>query len=81
MMSDETNATIKATNITGIVRRTTSKGDTSANPATAIVTPAIGDIERAIPLANCTGTAITTVCHITEPAACGSSGEKAKKAA
>lgn len=63
----------------GKVLRTTSKGVTPARPATTITTPEIGDIERAMPLANCTVTARTTVCRATEAAACGRSGEKVKK--
>ncbi len=44
--------------ITGIVLRTTSKGESPAILETAIVTPAIGDMDRAMPLTNCTGQAM-----------------------
>ena len=61
MRSEAIKVAIRPPAITGIVRRTSSKGETSAIPETAITTPAIGDIERAMPLASCTGTAIVTV--------------------
>lgn len=51
-MREEAKAVIRASAITGTVRRTTSKGERSARPDTAIVTPEIGDMERAMPEAS-----------------------------
>ena len=50
-------------------------------PATAMITPAIGHIVRAMPAESWTGTTSTAVLMPTLAAASGSNGEKAKKAA
>ena len=51
-MRDRTKEEVRPRAITGSVRRTTSKGDRSARPDTAMVTPEIGDMERAMPDAS-----------------------------
>ena len=66
--------TINAITITGIVRRTIWKGVMPAILDTAIITPAIGHMVRAIPADNCTGTASTAAFMPTEAAASGSKG-------
>ena len=67
--------------ITGIVLLTTSNGDNSAILETAIVTPAMGDIDLAMPLTSWTGQAMTIISQLTAFAAWGRRELNAKNAA
>lgn len=58
------------------VRRTTAIGVTPAAPATAMMTPATGDIARNMPDANCIG--VTSEATV-PPRPCATSGARAAK--
>ena len=65
---------IKPAIITGVVRRTISKGVTPAMPDTAMTTPTMGDMVRARPAESWTGTTRGRAGMPTLAAASGSRG-------
>lgn len=72
---------IVPTTIGGKVLATAENGERFAILETEIVTPAIGDIDLAIPATSWTGQAITRISQPTDFAAVGSREENAKNAA
>lgn len=72
---------IVPTTIGGKVLATAANGERFAILETEIVTPAIGDIDLAIPATSWTGQAITRISQPTDFAAVGSREENAKNAA